>query len=61
MSKSWYHDLYFNYIVVAVIQAPAIRVQIFTVVDMRAVKCVYEIVYYQIVRLDYLTRLGTVA
>ena len=69
MSKSWHHDLYLNYIVcrnegeiVAVIQALAKRVQIFTVVDMRAVKCtrMYEVVSYQLARLDYLTRLGTV-
>lgn len=46
MSKSCYQDLYFNYIVrrnegeiVAVIQALTICVQIFTVMDMRAVKC----------------------
>ena len=46
MSKSWYKDLYFNCIVrrnegeiVAVIEALTKCVQIFTVVDMRAVKC----------------------
>jgi hypothetical protein len=46
MSKSWYQDLCFNCIVrrdegeiVAVIQALTKCVQIFTVVNMRAVKC----------------------
>jgi hypothetical protein len=45
MSRSWYQDLYFNCIVrrnegeiVALIQACTKCVQIFTVVDMRAVK-----------------------
>ena len=46
VSKSWYQDLYCNCIVrrnegeiVAVIQALTKCVQIFTVVGMRAVKC----------------------